>query len=137
MNEARRGNGSPVVESHESPRKKRRARERCSICYERLKYQAIPLTEPEDVPEPRRSWVLCQSCYKALVKELRRSPVHSPLRLRIAIGMVAAERWPGASPSRSHSVFDDHRKIVFIAWVFIIAMLLHLVLILGIVYIAR
>jgi hypothetical protein len=87
--------------------------------------------EPQGVPDPRRSWVLCKSCYQALIIEMRRSPVRSPLRLRIAMGLVAAERSPRSYPlSNSVSAARrDQHWILFIAWGFVTFMLLHLVLI--------
>jgi len=97
----------------------------------------MPITEPEGVPEPRRSWILCRDCYQALVVEMRRSPVRTPTRLRVAMGIVAAERWPGAYTSAPHMVFHDRRKIMFIVWMFIIAMLVHLALIVAIASIMR
>jgi len=63
------------------------------------------------------------------MKELRRSPVRSPLRLRIAMGLVASERWPQAYSTRARLFVSDRRWIVFIAVSFIVAMLVHLVLI--------
>jgi len=61
--------------------------------------------------------------------EFRRSPVRSPLRLRIAMGLIAAERSPHAYPTSRSEHVSDHRWIVFIALGTFIAMLLHLVLI--------
>lgn len=92
--------------------------------------------EPEDVPEPRRSWILCNDCYQALVIEMRRSPVRTPLRLRIAVGLVASERWPQSS-SPYRSILNDRKWILFIAWGFVVAMLFHLVLIVMIAAIAK
>ncbi len=67
---------------------------------------------------------------------MRRSPVSSPLRLRIAMGLVAAERWPKAY--RTHRpLLSDRRWVIFIAWGFVIAMLFHLMLIVMLAYIAR
>jgi len=64
-----------------------------------------------------------------LLTEFRRSPVRSPLRLRIAMGLIAAERSPHAYPTRAGEHISDHRWIVFIALGTFIAMLLHLALI--------
>jgi hypothetical protein len=55
--------------------------------------------------------------------------VHSPLRLRVAMGLVAAERWPQAYPTLVKNYIYDRRWIVFIATFLVIAMLLHLVII--------
>ena len=58
--------------------------------------------------------------------EMRRSPVRSPLRLRIAMGLVAAERSPRAYSRRSY--LRDQRRFIGIAWILIIFALLHLIL---------
>jgi len=49
--------------------------------------------------------------------------------LRIAVGIVAAERWPHGYPSKTQQFASDRRLILFMALSFIVAMLLHLVLI--------
>ncbi len=132
------GKGEPVVVvGGESSRKaKKRTNEHCSICTNRIRYDAVHLMEPEGVPEPRRSWILCQECYQVLLVEMRRSPIRTPLRLRIAMGLVASERWP-QSYSTSSIMLGDRKKILFIAWTFAIAMILHLALIVMIAFIAR
>ena len=108
-------NGSAVESGRESTRRTRkRTNERCSICANRVWFD----------------------CYAALVVEMRRSPVRSLLRLRIAIAIVASERWPH-SYSPDHTSASDRRWILFIAWGFVIAMLIHLALIVMIAYIAR
>src|SRR5689334_23750191 len=67
---------------------------RCSVCSHFSWFYSITLKEPDEAPEPRREWVLCKSCFKVLVVEMFRSTVSSPARLRIAMGLVAAERSP-------------------------------------------
>src|SRR5256884_7368059 len=94
------------------------------------------LKDQEAFPTPRHSWILCQECYQALLVEMRRSPIRTPLRLRIAMGLVASERWP-QSYSSSFIMLGDRKKILFIAWTFVIAMILHLALIVMIAFIAR
>jgi len=132
------GKGEPVVvvDRENSRRAKKRTNEHCSICTNRIRYDAVHLMEPEGVPEPRRSWILCQECYQVLLVEMRRSPIRTPLRLRIAMGLVASERWP-QSYSTSSIMLGDRKKILFIAWTFVIAMILHLALIVMIAFIAR
>ena len=89
---------------------------------------ATYIEEPPGVPDPRMSWMLCKRCHTALVAEMQRSPVLSPLRLRIAMGIVAADRSPDAyAPSRRP--LTDRSWIVIMAWGFAIAMVLHLILI--------
>lgn len=63
---------------------------------ERTLVQPIALKEPIGAPEPLQEWVLCQPCNEALLVEMSRSTIRSPVRLRIAIGLVAAERSPKA-----------------------------------------
>ena len=137
MRDAMGRDESAVVVGRESSRRvKRRTNEHCSICANRIRSDAVHLMEPEEVPEPRSSWILCQECYSALLIEMRRSPVRSPLRLRIAMGLLASERWP-QSYSSSFIMLGDRKKILFIAWIFAIAMLLHLALIVMIAFVAR
>ncbi|HEY6410621.1 MAG TPA: hypothetical protein VIY29_24480 [Ktedonobacteraceae bacterium] len=134
MKEAMRRSGSVVVSGREGSR--RTKRERCSICTGRLRSGSVPLMEPEGVPEPRQSWVLCNECYQALLIEMRRSPIRTPLRLRIAMGLVATERWPQSYAS-SRFQLNDRKWIIIIAWGFVIAMIFHLALIVMIAAIAR
>ena len=129
--------GTPAVtpQRQSSRRLKKRTSQRCSICTSHIWFQVISLIEPEGVPEPRRSWTLCKSCHRALLSEMHRSPVRSALRLRIALGLVAAERSPQAYSS-SHFM-NDRMWIIVLAWGFGIAMILHLILIVMIASIAR
>ncbi|MBO0789899.1 MAG: hypothetical protein J2P36_02985 [Ktedonobacteraceae bacterium] len=118
-------------------RLKKRLTRRCAVCMNHVWFDSVHLTEPPGVPEPRESWVLCRDCYEAIEKEVRRSPVASSLRTRIAVGIVASERSPMAYPTRLKSYIYDRRWIVFIAAGCIIAMILHLLLILFIVAISH
>lgn len=137
MKDAMRRGGPAVVGGREGNRRvNRRTNERCSICEGRTWFEPVHLMEPEGVPEPRRNWLLCQECYQILLVEMRRSPVRSPLRLRIAIGLVASERWP-KSVSATRTFLNDRKLILFIAWGFVVAMLLHLALIVMIAFVAR
>ena len=138
MKDTTRRNATAIVVTPENFRRlKKRTNERCSICNHRTWFDAVPVMEPESVPEPRLSWILCNTCYQALLIEMRRSPIRTHLRLRISIGLVASERWHEAYPTTLRSVVNDRRLIVFIAWCFVIAMLLHLALIVMIAYIAK
>lgn len=67
---------------------------RCSICTSSIWFVPISLIEPVEAPEPRHEWILCKSCHEALLVEVRRSSIHLPVRLRVAMGLVAAERSP-------------------------------------------
>jgi hypothetical protein len=129
--------GEPaLVTTRGNPRKtRRRIVARCSICTRRCWFNAIPIMEPEGVPDQRRKWMLCSHCHQALLDEMRNSPVRSPLRLRIAMGLVAAERSPKAH-RLSYRAMNDRTWIVVLAWGFGIAMLLHLALIVMLAFVA-
>lgn len=136
MKEAMPGSKPPdTIHRGRSWRQRQRFVTRCSICTHRAWFNtAMHLMEPEGVPEPRQSWVLCQNCYHRLIIEMRRSPVRSPLRLRIAMGIVAAERWPRAyRPRRRHS--PERKWIVVMISAFFITMILHLALVVVLAYI--
>ncbi|GCE18089.1 hypothetical protein [Dictyobacter kobayashii] len=131
MKDAMHSGESVVVVQHNDDTRKRRSRapQYCSICTARIWFDPIDLVEPEGVPEPRLSWVLCKACHQSLQIEMNRSPVRSPLRLRIAMGMVATERWPHAYSTRVREYINDRRLVLFIAIGLIVAMVLHLILI--------
>ncbi|HEY7417522.1 MAG TPA: hypothetical protein VH593_20230 [Ktedonobacteraceae bacterium] len=132
MREAQsQGQQSAGVARLENTRQSKQRRiTRCSVCTCRIWFEPIRVIEPEDAPEARLSWTLCNGCYQTLLRELRRSPIRSPLRLRIAMGMVAAERWPQAYSTQLRNYIYDRRWIVFMTAAFITAMILHLVVIL-------
>ena len=132
MKEAIRRSGSVIAIRREGSRRPRKVVTRCSICNGRIWFHPLRVIEPEGVPEPRLRWSLCKPCYHALLDEMRVSPVRSPLRLRVAVGIVASERWPQAYPTRVRTYLTDRRWLVFIAVGFIIAMLVHLALIVAI-----
>ena len=124
----RDGDPTASLQSNQPVRPRKRSVVRCSICESRLWHSFIPLKEPDGVPPPRQEWTLCKRCHKELLAQLRLSPVRNPLRLRIAIGLVAAERSPYTyAPSRKP--LSDRTWIMIMAWGFGIAMLLHLILI--------
>lgn len=129
MKDAMHNIGSVVPVQGADSRKKKRTDRNCSICTRRIWLTPVHLVEPEGVPEPRLSWTLCDECHGLLVTEMNRSPVRSPLRLRVAVGIVASERWPMAYTSRVRTRSADHRWIVLLSVGFFVAMLLHLVII--------
>ena len=63
---------------------------------------------------------------------MRVSPVRSPLRLRVAIGIVASERWPQAYTTRVRMYLADRRLMVFIAVGLIVTMIIHLAILVAI-----
>ncbi len=100
---------------------------RCSICTRFILYYPISLKEPVDVPEPRHEWTLCKACYEALLVELKRSVLHSPVRLRVAVGLVAAERSPHAYPVKSKTSEQQlfEREFAWFVWAMVLFGLLH------------
>ena len=129
------GKSAATVQPEELRKADKRHPVRCSICTRRAWFNAAYLVEPVGVPEPRQSWTLCKRCHQLLLVEMRRSPVLSPLRLRIAVGIVAAERSPYLyAPTRQP--FSDRTWIIIMAWGFGIAMLLHLILIVMLAFVA-
>lgn len=116
---------------------KQRFTMRCAVCSSHVWFDPVRVAEPPGTPDPHLSWLLCRNCYDALEEEMRRSPVSGPLRTRIAMGIVASERWPMAYPTRVKAYVYDRRWIVFIAAGCITAMLLHLLLILYIAMISH
>lgn len=123
--------GEPVVGTQRdtSPKAKKRSVAYCSICNNRIWFSPTRIQEPQGVPEPRLAWLLCKECHGALLDEVRRSPIRTPLRLRIAVGIIAAERWPHGYPTKNQQAANDRHLVLFIAISLIVVMLLHLVLI--------
>lgn len=103
---------------------------RCSICTSYIWFNPIALNEPVGAPEPRQEWVLCKPCHAALLVEMRRSSIRSPARLRIAMGLVAAER----SPKVYHmSVYmreqqEFQREFAWVMRLLVLFALLHMVI---------
>jgi hypothetical protein len=106
----------------------RNAQPRCDICAQRTGRDVAFLDETGNVPVPRRSWMLCAACNAAVGAELARSPVATPLRVRVAVGLVAAERSPQAV-RKVRTGFREDAWLPFLFWTFGIAMVLHLVVI--------
>ena len=133
MKEVTRRSGSVVAVRREgSRRQRRRVVTHCSICNGRIWFHPLRVIEPEGVPEPRLTWSLCKPCYYALLEEMRVSPVRSPLRLRVAVGIVASERWPQAYTTRVRMYLADRRLMVFIAVGLIVTMIIHLAILVAI-----
>ena len=103
---------------------------RCSICTSFIWFYPIALKEPADAPEPRQEWLLCKRCHEALLVEMSRSSLRSPVRLRIAMGLVAAERSPKAYTTSTHTREQQEfqREFAWFKWLVILFALLHLVI---------
>jgi hypothetical protein len=101
---------------------------RCAICNRRLGRWMFFVEETGDVPEPRGSWVLCTECNEAVHLQMELSPVQSPLKVRVAVGIVASERTPEARRAHFGQLTDESWIKVFL-WLLPITMLIHLAII--------
>lgn len=109
---------------------------RCAICARRLGKAICYLEETGDVPPPRQSWMLCTACNDAVKQQMAEVPVQSPIRLRVAIGVVSTERTPAARRARRGQLTDKSWFKLFF-WGALITMLVHLALIVAIAGIAK
>lgn len=101
---------------------------RCAICQRRLGSSIHFLEETGDVPAPRQSWALCDACNDAVRAQMRAAPIQGDLRLRVAVGLVAAERTPDARRA-NFGQLSDQRWESLLFWTFLLFMLAHLALI--------
>jgi len=60
--------------------------------------------------------------------EMRRSSIRSPARLRIAMGLVAAERSPEAYSTHIREQREFQREFAWVMWPLVLFTLLHLVI---------
>ena len=121
------GNDEAVITGQITRRRWRRFKPiRCSICTGYIWLRPIVLKEPLEAPEPRHEWVLCSYCHKALLNEMRRSSVSSPVRLRIAVGLVAAERSPYTYYMAQQKAFQ--REFSWFVWAMVLFTLFHVAL---------
>ncbi|HKW23288.1 MAG TPA: hypothetical protein VJO13_18030 [Ktedonobacterales bacterium] len=123
--------GTPSIESAEQS-----GALRCAICARRLGSAICYLEETGDVPPPRQSWMLCTACNDAVKQQMAEVPIHSPIRLRVAIGVVSTERSPAARRARRGQLTDKTWFKLFF-WGALITMLFHLALIVAIAGIAK
>ena len=103
----------------------------CDICRRRLGKDIFFVEETGDVPDERQSWALCEECHAAVRERLEVSPVRTPLRLRVAVGLVAAERTPEARRANFGQLTDESWVKVFF-WLFPITMIVHLLIIVAV-----
>jgi len=125
------GNDVPVATRRATGQRERWYKPiRCSICMSFILFHRIGLKEPIEAPEPRQEWVLCKPCHQALLVQMRRSSLRSPLYLRIAMGLVAAERSPTAykMSTRMPEQWEFQREFDWVVRLLILFALLHLVI---------
>lgn len=106
-------------------------RRRCSICDRKLEQKAFYLSEGDDAPEPQQAWLLCAGCNTAVQAELTRSELRSPVRTRVAVGLVASFRSPGNRAKwwqeRFWDELDDRDWNRILWWFFMIVAFGHIV----------
>src|SRR5262245_38043083 len=103
----------------------------CSICGHRLGRDIHFVEETGDVSGPKQSWVPCAACDVAVHSQMDHSPVRTPVRVRVAVGLVAAERTPAARRANFGQMSDEGWAKLFL-WLFPITMLVHLTVIVAI-----
>ena len=107
---------------------------RCEICARKLGKSLFFVEETgDDVPPPRRSWVLCRACNDAVHAQMDAAPIQSPVRLRVAVGLVSTIRTPAARRSRLGQLSDESWTKVFL-WLLPITMIVHLAVIVVIAF---
>ena len=84
------------------------------------------LKEPIEAPETRHEWMLCSYCFKALLNQMHRAPLSSPVRLRVAIGLIAAERSPYGYYMTAQRAFQ--REFSWFLWALVLFTLFHLLI---------
>jgi hypothetical protein len=88
----------------------------------------VALKEPVGAPEPRHKWVICKPCHKALRMKMYRSSIRSPMRLRIAMGLVAAERSPETYSVRMRELRAFEREFTLVMRLLVLFALFHVVI---------
>lgn len=74
----------------------------CDICTQRTSHRMYDLYDhlgSHSSPQACQSWHLCEECAAAVRAEVERAALRTPLRVRIAVGVVAAERRPVHRPT--------------------------------------
>src|SRR5205085_11132094 len=84
----------------------------------------IVLKEPLKAPDPRHECILSPYSFKALLNQMRRTRLSSPVRLRVAIGLIAAERSPYAYYMPEQRAFQ--REFSWFMWALVLFTLFHL-----------
>jgi hypothetical protein len=65
---------------------------RCAICERRSSGPLYRVVESIPLDDDPRSWLLCVHCATAVRQEVERADLRTPLRVRIAVGIVALQR---------------------------------------------
>src|SRR5262249_14139810 len=107
-----------------------RRRMRCAVCERQVGDAAVRIEDgARDEITPHSSWDLCLPCHRAVQRELSRTDIRAPARLRVAFAVVAAERGPGARPriwnERYWDQLNDTQLNRLLLWLFAVAFEVH------------
>ena len=83
----------------------------CAVCGQSESVEWFEFYGDDEVSVPR-TWVLCASCTQAVRRELERTQLRSPARVRVAIAMVASSMPMALSPPTQMNA----RMIGWSAW---------------------
>lgn len=105
-------------------------RARCDVCGGLLGSRAYYLEEDADLPDPRQAWTICAACNDAVLRQLDLVAVQTPLRLRVAVGVVASERaTPDALrarlPNPARERLADRRMERLLIALFMVLFIIH------------
>lgn len=95
---------------------------RCAVCGEQESVEWFEF-QGDDLSEPR-TWVVCASCAQAVRQEIERARLRTPIRVRVAIAMVASERAQSTERIEALERPDDRVERLLIATV-LAAFLVH------------
>lgn len=105
-------------------------RPRCDVCGNRLGAPAFYFEEGLDLPDPRQTWTICADCNQALTRQLESPAVSTPMRLRVAMGVVASERATpevinARQPDPATEQRAERRTEHLLIWLFVILFAVH------------
>ncbi len=98
---------------------------RCDLCNRRFAGPRFYYQEAVEAPEPRLSWTVCDACSAAVGDELARLKSGSPLRLRVALGVVAGARGAPAEELTAAAESEEHTFTRIVLWTVWAAFLVH------------
>ena len=102
---------------------------RCAICGRRAGVNERILEEPATATTRGAIWRLCEACFVAVGRELERAELRTPARVRVALGLVAAERSHRARPKiwneRYWEQLSDRGQDRLLMWIFYVAFVVH------------
>ncbi len=108
----------------------------CAICGGHPTASLYRVVEGSDPADQRQSWLLCAECTEAVRREVERAALQTPLRVRIAVGIVAAQRRPPARRSIWSEQYwedlDDAALDRLLKWFITLAIVVKMLTVVGI-----